>query len=65
VDEEDGDDAPEADAVPSEPTDQRWLVAAEGLVVLGAAEALGLEPERHQDQGEAERDERAEALLHA
>ncbi len=59
VDEQEGDDDAEPDAVPGEPTPEpRPLAVAGRLVVLGGPELLGVEPKHDEEQDQPDRDER-------
>src|SRR6185436_9718847 len=67
VDEQDPRDQREPDAVPGDAPADGWRPAVLVLVVLGGAEALGLETKHHEQQREARRDEALkgrEPLLH-
>src|SRR5207249_3805132 len=56
--------AADAEDVPGDPAQDRGAAAADRLVVLGGAEALGLEPEHHEEQGHPEADKDPEIVLH-
>ena len=62
--EEQAQDAGNAEDVPGEPAEERWLPPADRLVVLGRVEPLRLQAQHHQQERQPQPNEDPQPVLH-